>query len=454
MRVVRFLRSRRLAVALLVGLTAYAWVTTLVPLQSVNPALVMQWDIEHPRLAVLVGILGLHRAYSSPVFIAAALLVTLSTAACSWERTLWALRGMRSGTTVSEATARRIKEQPSFVVGGKLTDRDQALDVAAGRLRAVGLRVRRGPSLMQGTSGHLGYLGSPLFHWALVGLFMFAGLGQLTRYEGHTNILVGTTNQDAAQSYSQNLNRGRFARPYTGVMFTLEQLDLDFSANGVARGAAPLVAVSDRGSLVRKQWVYPNRPLRYGSLLVHNVLSGPAFVGTVKVKQTGEQQRIVLYFDPENPVPGTFELPDPTTGETIKTAIAPVVGQRVSVTAQAGSKLATDVVATGEAATLADGVTLRVDRLAEYSQLKVVNDWTVPWVYVMFALICVGATISVFVSPRTVRVMAVEGAEGSMRLHVLVSQSASDPAFSGRIERLMNGAEDLPVSQKHEGTQG
>ena len=452
MRVVRFLRSRRLAIALLVGLTTYAWVTTLVPLQSVNPALVAQWDLQHPRLAVLVGILGLHRAYSSPVFIAAAVLVTLSTAACSWERTLWALRGVRSGTTVSEAAARRIKEQPSFTVGVDVADRDQALDAVAGRLRAVGLRVRRGPSLMQGTSGHVGYLGSPLFHWALVGLFMFAGLGQLTRYEGHTNILVGASNQDAAESYSQTLNTGRFARPYTGVMFTLEQLDLDFSANGVARGASPLVAVSDNGSLVQRQWVYPNKPLRYGSLLVHNVLSGPAFVGTVKVEQTDEQQRIVLYFDPANPVPGTFELPDPTTGEIIKTAIAPVVGQRVSVTAQTGSRLATDVVATGEAATLAEGVTVRVDQLTEYSQLKVVNDWTVPWVYAMFVLICVGATISVFVSPRTVRVMSVESADGSFRLHVVVSHSVSDPAFSGRIERLMNGIQELALSPEYEGT--
>ena len=414
--------------------------------ECIPDTVVEQWS-NHP-----MGNVSLHRAYSSPVFIAAALLVTLSTAACSWERTLWALRGMRSGTTVSEATARRIKEQPSFVVGGKLTDRDQALDVAAGRLRAVGLRVRRGPSLMQGTSGHLGYLGSPLFHWALVGLFMFAGLGQLTRYEGHTNILVGASNQDAAPSYSQNLNTGRFARPYTGVTFTLEQLDLDFSAKGVARGASPLVAVSDHGSLVQRQWVYPNKPLRYGSLLVHNVLSGPAFVGTVKVEQTDEQQRIVLYFDPANSVPGTFELPDPTTGEIIKTAIAPVVGQRVSVTAQTGSRLATDVVATGEAATLAEGVTVRVDQLTEYSQLKVVNDWTVPWVYAMFVLICVGATISVFVSPRTVRVMMAESADGSFRLHVVVSQSVSDPAFSGRIERLMNGIQELTLSPEYEGT--
>lgn len=439
MRVLTFLRSRRLAIILLVGLTIYAWVTTLVPLESVNPARVAQWDLQHPRLAVIVGVLGLHRAYSSPVFLAAALLISLSTAACSWERTRWAWRAWRARGVVSPSALARLKTHPTLTISdGVSQDRDAALDVAAGHLRSLGLRVRRGPSLVEGSSGALGYVGSPLFHWALVGLFLFAGLGQFMRYEGYANILVGETRRDVPESYTVDLNAGRLASAFTGLALTVKEIDLEFAADGVPRGAVPYVTLTDGDRQLKSQWVYANNPLRYGPLLVHGVSVGAAFVGTVRVQQTQEQQRIVLYFDPANPSAGTFDLPDPVTGSTIRAAVTQAPGQRVRVVSRVGSQTASQTVAEGQTATLSKGVTLSVEQLAEYAQIKVVNDWSVLLVYAMFVLVCAGAALTVFVAPRVVRVIAIEAPDESIRIHAQVVNRKNDPAFRRQVKRALS----------------
>lgn len=452
MRVLTFLRSRRLAIILLVGLTIYAWVTTLVPLESVDPALVVQWDAQHPRLAVLVSVLGLHRAYSSPVFLAAALLVTLSTAACSWERTRWAWRAWRARGVVTPSVLAQLQAQPTLVISqDESHDRETVLEIAAGQLRTLGLRVRRGPSVIEGSSGALGYLGSPLFHWALVGLFLFAGLGQFMRYEGYANILVGETRADVPGSYAVDLNAGRLPTAFTGLALTVKEIDLEFSADGVARGAVPYVTLADGNKQLREQWVYANNPLRYGPLLVHGVSVGAAFVGTVKVEQTNEQERIVLYFDPANPTAATFELPDPVTGSTIRAAVTQALGQRVTVVSRVGSLVTSQTVADGQTAVLSEGVTLSVEQLTEYAQIKVVNDWSVMLVYAMFVLVCIGSALTVFAMPRVVRVIAMDAPDGSIRIHAQVSHRKNDPAFRGRVQRALSQTDSAaPPTENYE----
>lgn len=190
----RFLRSRRLAISLLIGITFYTWVVTLVPLTSLDPAAAAAWDQRNPLLAIIVNALGLHRAYSSPIFMAAAVLLTASTAACSWERSRAAAHEWRGRRAVSLSAIERIRTSPTSVIEvGEGVDEAETLRRASAALTRLHLHVRRESGLLVGSGGAVGLLGSPIFHWALVGLFVFADAGQATRYEGYVNMLAGDT---------------------------------------------------------------------------------------------------------------------------------------------------------------------------------------------------------------------------------------------------------------------
>ena len=451
-KLLRLLRSRKLAAGLLVGLALYSWVVTLVPLESIDAAKVAAWDARHPVLAVVVNALWLHRAYSSPAFIAVAVLLTASTTACAWERTRSALRAWRGRGAVTQAMVERLRRAPSLVVEVGTMDRGRALASAAQALRGMRMRVRQGPVLVAGSSGAVGLLGSPLFHWALVGLFVFAGLAQLTRYEGWTHVLVGESITDVPSGYPQRLDVGLLAGgAFTGLKVSVREVYPDPVVGGVPRGNTPLVALEREGAVLREQMVFANNPLRHGPLLIHSAKTGPAFVGSVRRPWMEDPERVVLYYETGATDPQRFGLPDPTTGAVSVVEVSPAPGGRVHVLVPGGGRAETRTVGVGESVVFQDGSTLTVDALSVYVQLHVVNDWSLPWVYAMFALGCIAPALAVAVAPRTVHVMAVEAADGSdndppagtpgaVRLHVVVGHRKSDPAFPRRVERALHDA--------------
>lgn len=440
MRLWSFLRSRRLAVVLLVGLTVYTWIATLVPLESLGRDAAAAWDLRHPVLAVVVNALGLHRAYSSPGFIAAVLLLTASTAACAWERTRSAGRAWRARHATSATALQRLQTAPMIVIALDGTiDPEEALARSATSLRRLRMRVHREPRLLTGESGALGLAGSPLFHWALVGLFVFAALGQLTRYEGYVNVVVGDTVEDAAATYSVDLARGPLSglAGFTGLGMTVSELDLDHDVAGVERGRAALVRLSRGGTTLREQWVFPNSPLRQGPLTIHRATSGPVLVGTVAALGSGDRQPLRLYYDESSKAPRQFSAVHPTRGTTLTVEVTPLGGRKVRVTVLgAGSQSGAQTIGVHETATLAEGMTFSVDALTYHVQLQVVNDWSVPWIYSMFVLGILGMVMTTFVAPRMIRVMAVDAA-GGLRLHVATTQRVNDPAFPRRAERML-----------------
>ena len=440
------LRSRRLAAWQLVGITVYAWVSTLVPLESVDPAAVLRWDSEHPVLAVVVQALGLHRAFSSPVFLAAMALLTASTAACAWERTRDAVRDWRARGAVSTAAVRRLREAPTFSLPApREGDGASALEAAAAALRSLRMRVRRGRAVVEGSSGAVGLLGSPVFHWALVGLFLAAGLGQLTRYEGFANVLEGESVADSPGSYAVALYRGPLGGGFTGLTLRVKEVATSHTVAGIPRGITPLVELARGGTVLVSQWVYPNSPLEFGPLVVHRAEAGPAFLGTLRSASASSTGTVVLYYGQGALVPRSFDVGDPAKGDTLTVQVVAVPGEKVAVSLPKESRFTTRTAGRGDTVELREGLTLRVDALTSYAQLKVVNDSSVPWIYGMFAMGIIGVTITVFLPPRTVRVMLVESAERTGRdvrmgfegpsLHVLVTHRRSDPAFVGRVER-------------------
>jgi hypothetical protein len=184
-RVWRLLQSRRLAVSLIVSLAAYGIVGTLVPRGAPADSAVRSWADAYPVLESVASPLGLHRAYSSPLFLTFAVLLAACTGACAVERTRRALRIAREMRESSEGALRHLRTRPQVAVCAVSgTDSQTALATAEAGIRTTGLRVHRRAEVVEALSGGWGVFGSPLFHWAIVALMVAAAAGQATRAEG------------------------------------------------------------------------------------------------------------------------------------------------------------------------------------------------------------------------------------------------------------------------------
>jgi hypothetical protein len=251
-RLWRLLRSRRLAVSLIAFLGVFSIAATFVPRGTPQDPAVHAWALANPVLEAVVGPLGLHRAYASPLFLVFAALLSAN---------------------LEERLHNRPQARTTLSVE---IDPQAALDATATGLRRLGLRVRRGPSLVEGLSGAWGAFGSPMFHWSIVALMLVAAAGQATRAEGFMGLPVGERVADVRANYLQITEGPLFGERFTGVEFQAEDVVRNYTLGNVDYGPSPIVTAFRDGTQVASGRVYPNSPLRVGSLLVHMADFGPA----------------------------------------------------------------------------------------------------------------------------------------------------------------------------------
>ena len=347
---------------------------------------------------------------------------------------------------------------PQYVVAVNTRDfdADSAATAASAVLARFRLRIRSSGGVMIGTGRPYGVAGSALFHWALVGVFVLAGFGHLVRYEGYANARVGESVRDAEDSYGSTVTKGAFVGDdFSGLTLGLADIDLGLEHNGVDRGSAPLVVLSDGDGEIKRQWVYPNNPLRYGSLVVHNAGIHPVFLGSIQADDSTATAQVVLYFDFESRDPQQFVLTD-ASGGTITAAVAPMGGQQVAVLVGDQSAENTQTAGVGESVELAPGKRLTVDELTYAAQLHVVNDWTVPWLYVMFGLGILGVSAAVFIPTRSVWMTVAENNEvlpSSPMLYVRFRCRRNDPAFPRQLQEALTHAVSTSSSTEPEDTE-
>jgi cytochrome c biogenesis protein ResB len=86
-RIGRFLGSAALATWLLVFVGIWSIVGSLVPQSVASQSAVNVWEAGHPYAAPVARFLGLHQAFSAPIFLACVAVLGVSTAICAWQRT-------------------------------------------------------------------------------------------------------------------------------------------------------------------------------------------------------------------------------------------------------------------------------------------------------------------------------------------------------------------------------
>ncbi|MBE0476951.1 MAG: cytochrome c biogenesis protein ResB [Coriobacteriia bacterium] len=438
----RRLRSRRLAVGLILALAAYSALATAVP-----PDATPSWAA-HPAIRLL----GSERPFASPLFLLLAAALTLSTSACSWERTAAALRRARGLGIVTPGALRCLRAAPALPVPASAGP-GETLQRAEEALRGLRLRTKRGPRMVEAVAGRAGLLGSPLFHWSLTMLFVVLAFGRLTRAEGQMGVPVGGWREDVRESYGI-LDEGPLHGADSGVRVGVTEFTADFTdEHGVSRGPAPVVRLSRGGEVFAEQRVYPNRPLRHGSFMVHST-DGYGLSAWISVEgpegETIDSVQTISDFDtarPSGTSPTVLSLT--VGGEELTVRVSPVaravwLGERrtlsrelprsprlsvhISPSRESASR---DVeIGPGEAVGLPGGYRLRFERLTHYARLSVVDDWSVAPIYALFGTAAAGLALALLVPFRSVRLLL---SEDGREMHAEVAHAHRDAAFQERV---------------------
>jgi cytochrome c biogenesis protein ResB len=449
-QLMRTLRSRNSAIGLLGCVVVMSIGATLVPQGGPSDPQVARWASTYPQAEMLASILGLHHVFSSPVFLLVVVVLTLSTAACAVERTRIAARASGTSRRLSDGEVVRLRRRADFerVFPGRTDDR-ALLDEVAGVASAFGMRVRSGPRVMEAVSRRWGIWGSPLFHWSLAVLMAIFIAGYATRAEGTIDLPIDQPVRDAPDAY-HSLAAGPLFGGHTGLQINAEDLAQSLVIDGVERGPAPFVSLTRGDTVVKAQRIYPNNPLRYGSLTAH--IEGLALALAVSVEDSrgvaiGRVPFTVHYSLEES---GTAE---PAELTLVDARQMPIMDVRFAVqfSSNAGDRAAQvpDLIpaivetstpgsgAWGRPVTLrlgesielpgASGEWMRFVSLDDAVIVRVANDWSVPFIYALFALAVLGLSAALLVLPRRVVAVVEEAADGTV-LRMLVD-AGRDPVF-------------------------
>lgn len=430
-RIYDALRSRRLAVGLLVALAVWSALGTVVPQRGGSDA-----PLTGP-VGAIASFVGLDHAFSAPAFLLVGLLLFLSTTACSIERTRAAVKIARRAGLAGPVS------RPDLVVrlGGSRSSCEQQV---ADALRRAGLRVRTASGgAIRATSSHAGLAGSPVFHWLLAALIVLVAAGQLTRSEGLMGVPVGSARVDEARSYGV-VEAGPLHSRFTSLVIAVPSIAFSHVVDGIDRGPAPYVELRDGPYLLKAGHVYPNRPLRYRSLTIHANEHGLA---VPVAAQDGSSVDVLLDFDEASCVarsvsaleasgPGgatriMFEVPLETyRGRCVR---ALPREPRIIWRAQGPSgEASSGSVRPGGSFEPLPGVLLRVGALDYYARLSVVDDWSVYPMYVVFALATLALALAVFMPYREASAAIKEMPDGVVA-QVQVRHARRDPGFMSRV---------------------
>lgn len=421
------------------------------------------------------SVLGWRGLVSSPVFVAAVAALGVATAACAWERTAQASRRWRA-TSARRFPSRALDERPTVALRAPAgLDAEKAREDLTARLRGLRLRVGRRDEPAGGfvaERGRMGLWGSPVFHVGLAALLIVVAAGRASRSEGRVALPLDVAVRDEAASY-QRLTRGPLARGLSGLELVATDLVLDHRSGEVSVGPAPLITLRRGGvagaqaTLARRR-VFPNSPLRYGSLLIHFLdhglapeleLTGPGgdLLGAV---------RGLSEFDPHRDsgtsatgfrltaggggqeYDGTVEVVADRVrapgggpaGVLTRMPARPRVLVRLTPVGRPGDET-TQTLALGRAMRLPDGSTLTFTDIRYLARVTVANDWSVMPLYALFAVALAGVSVAIALPYRVAYGRVQEGADG-IGARILIAGGRDGGLFGRTVVEALETGQD------------
>jgi len=464
----RLLSSARLATLLLAFVGVWSMLASLVPQGAATESRVAAWASAHPAAESVVRLVGLHRAFSAPLFSLIILVLAISTAFCAWQRTKVALRRSRALSTVAAADGESLAARHDLAVpvDAKL-DESQVLEIAAETLGRLGIRARRQDTTLRAASPAWTAWGSPVFHWALLGLIVAMLLGNMLRSSGQMGLVVGQAKADEPASYGTLAEGPLHSWGRVQRVIRVDDFDVNFRTGDVDRGASPTVSVLNAaGEVVKTQRVYPNKTLKTGSLTIYPYDYGLS--ATVSLADPGGAELArstqLVDFSTEAtsgtaPV-GYLTIGDETGNAALNVFVSVPLDRteaglvarlpetpkaRVVLTSPDGTPILDRVLLPGEALDLPVGGTLRLLDVGYYARLQLVDDPSIPVLYtgVIVALIGLGVATLAQQQLVTAAVVQTEGARSlAVRLRLWRNVTTTRTEIESELAVALGGADD------------
>lgn len=466
-KTVSFLGSAVFATSLLGVIAAWAVLGTVVPQASITENKVPAWAAAHPVLEPVARALGLHQAFTAPFFVAAVVLLGVSTAICAWRRTKVAITRARVLRDAARSDSASIKRHHDIEVAcdPSLTTAE-ALDISAETLQRLGARAARDADVVRDVSPWWTVAGSPVFHWALLAMIVVILVGNLLRAEGLMGLAVGQSKADAAASYGVVHTGPLHSWHSVSRIIRLDGFEPDYQTGGIDRGPTPSVSVLDsKGSVLKAQRVYPNHTLKTGSLTIYPsdyglagwltmqpAAGAKASAGVVLMDFSSETTEgtapldVINDTDSSNSTPYRIYVSVPldrtAAGPVNRLPAQPVA--RVIVTDTSSHIVYSAFVHPKEQVTLPSGSTLRLDNITYYARLQVVDDWSVALFYAGLVVALVGLAIATLTRQQVVLATFVESGDGPtvvVSLRLWRNSSTSRSEIEAELGRALSGVE-------------
>ena len=459
----RTLGSPVLALVLIILVGAWSMLATIVPQGHADAPEVESWVAANGALGSITSAVGLHEAFSAPAFIVAAIVLMLSTAVCSWDRTRVAIkrgRALRAGARIASEDIVRTGDL-AIPIDHALSDTD-ALARASGALEAIGIKATIADGVVRAVSPWWSVWGSPVFHWALVLLALAAFAGGLFRAEGNMVIPIGETKPDVPESYLV-IETGRL-HSWDGIERSIRVEDFDpaMKKGDLDLGAVPTVSVLDGdGEVIATEDVYPNNKLHAGSLSINAPTCGltatialqtasgdslPPVVQLVAFSQeaSGGTEPLQPLVASNNAgqvllrLMATIPL-DPRGDGTYGEWIPKDPAAHIVLEDGAGTILFDGIVRKGESAALNGGGSVTLLDIGWYTHLALVDDPSIPAVYAAMVLALFGLTLSL-ASRQQLIAAAVNTGEDGRSLTVMTRLWRNVPTDRAEVERVLTEA--------------
>jgi hypothetical protein len=464
----RFLGSARLATVLLAVIGVWSAVAAAVPQGATADAAMVAWAASHPALEPVIGLLGLHQAFTAPLFIAAAVALALSTAICAWQRTRAALARVRALRTAAGSDSAAVAERHDLEVrcAPGSSGRD-ALSTAARTLADLGVRTRERDGVLFSVSPTWSVWGSPVFHWALLALLLTLLVGNLLRAQGMMGLAVGQTKPDVPVSYGSIKAGPLYDWSRVHRSFRVDAFDPAYTSDGIDRGPTPTVSLLDAaGNVVLTQRVYPNHTIKDGALTVYPAAYGLSATFSLVSTEGAATGTVIMLVDfsaeaTQGTSPIDFLDVSDTSGKPLYRIFVTVpldtkngvLVQRVptrpsahiGVAAPDGTPLAVTTIPLGEHVTLPGAGNLVLEDVGYYARLSIVDDWSIPLLYVALIVAGIGLTTAVVARQQIVLATAIEGTDGvklAVTLRLWRNHASSRSEIEAELARALGGTDE------------
>ncbi|MEP7740271.1 cytochrome c biogenesis protein ResB [Nocardioides sp. 31GB23] len=282
----RNLTSMRTAVILLALLALAAIPGSLFPQRNVasDPAAVINYMQDNPRISPWLDRMGMFDVYASPWFAAIYILLLISMTGCVLPRSRRLWQSVRSDPPPAPRNLARLEDHRSWEI---TREPAEIIATAAAHLRRKGFRVVSTNDEIRAERGYLREVGNLAFHLSLLVLLVGIAAGKLIGFEGRVAVAEGGTfANDLSQYDAFTPSAWTDVDDLEPLSFRLEEFDVSYQTSGPNLGqpsefAARLAYRAGSGE-EQTVTVEPNRPLNVNETKFFLTGNGYAPVVTVR----------------------------------------------------------------------------------------------------------------------------------------------------------------------------